>query len=415
MPPPAAGVGVAATSKLRTDLATSAKKQPMEHEDSNAVRCPGVADWFALDRKALHTKQGGRTVPCYAIHYILVYEAVCCVGLLWEDVHIKFFSSRTSRDVLIGVVVLIFVFGLVQLGLAVEQMRKVIREGGALDALGAGETMVSARAHWFLKSLRWKLRIAKLFNVFFTCMGAVGFVVMMGQDNGLFIGLCVGGMGLVLMSAGLILLDFGLALQVATVLSSDAVIVVANSVETISPTDIDQWEIKVVKPTLALEASHVRVLSQGFGPGLAIFYTTFGSLALASFIVGLVSSWFRVIMPATCALFLYLPMAMSNGVAQVSTSCDGAMSTIDSHNNSDATCSGLYTRVYVVVEALIIGACAPCSDLMQAINTRRIEDLQLSERLRSLELAMHQLNNGQGCDKPAFHAHFVLCDQQNFK
>ena len=83
---------------------------------------------------------------------------------------------------------------------------------------------------------------------------------MMGQDNGLFIGLCVGGMGLVLMSAGLILLDFGLALQVATVLSSDAVIEVANSVETISPTDIDQWEIKVVKPTLALETSHIQVI-----------------------------------------------------------------------------------------------------------------------------------------------------------
>ena len=163
MPPPAAaGPGVAATSLLRTDATVgerppSAKEQPMERvqEDSNAVRCPGVADWFALDRKALHTRADGRTVACYAIHCILLFEAFCCLGVLWEDVHIKFFSSGNARDILLGVVMLIFVFGLVQLGLAVEQMRKVIRGGGALDALGArGETMISARAHRFLKSLR---------------------------------------------------------------------------------------------------------------------------------------------------------------------------------------------------------------------------------------------------------------------
>jgi hypothetical protein len=51
---------------------------------------------------------------------------------------------------------------------------------------------------------------------------------------------------------------------------------------------------------------------------------------------------------------------------------------------------------------------------MQAINTRRIEDLQLSERLRSLELAMHQLNNGQGYDESASHANFVLCIHRIF-
>jgi hypothetical protein len=57
------------------------------------------------------------------------------------------------------------------------------------------------------------------------------------------------------------------------------------------------------------------------------------------------------------AAFLYLPLAMSAGVAEVSTSCD---------------------------------------ELMQSINACRVKDLALSEKLRSLELALRQLSNGQG-------------------
>jgi hypothetical protein len=319
-----AGGGAMVASKLRADA--TAKEQSMEREDSDAVRCPGITDWFALDRKALHTKDGKRTVACYAIHCILLFEAVCCLGAVWEDVHIKFFSAGNARDNLLGMVMLIFTFVLVQLGFAVEQMRRVTCEGGALDALGAGETMISARAHRFLASLRCKLRVAKLFAVILTVFGAFGCYFMIREAP--FLALCVGGMGLVCISAGIILLDFGLALQVAAVLSSDAVIEVTYAVETISPADIDQWETKVVKPTLALEASYIQVLSQGFAPGLAICYTTFGSLALVSFIISLVVTWIRFLVLPACALVLYLPMAMSNGVAQVSTSCDGAMTTM---------------------------------------------------------------------------------------
>jgi hypothetical protein len=137
-------------------------------------------------------------------------------------------------------------------------------------------------------------------------------------------GLAAGGMAFLCISAGLVLLDFGLALQVAAVLCSDAVTEVVSAVEDTLPTEIEQWETQVVQPTLALHASHVQLLSRGFAPGLALFYTASWSIALASFIIPLVITWSRMIMLPCCMMFLYLPMAMSNGVAQVSTSCDGA-------------------------------------------------------------------------------------------
>jgi hypothetical protein len=341
--PAAAGAGAAAgvvarragtlhNNSMRTSAGSTVGKQEpaataeagaTEREDSNAVhRCPGVDDWFAFDNKVLNTADGGRTIACYAMHAVILFEAICCLGVVYEDVHIKLFSEGNARDILLAAAMIILVFVLAQLVLLVEQMRNAVLRGGALDALGAGEAMISERARKYLTRLRWKLRIAKFFAVFMFLFGLMG-VYYLGKEAP-FVGLAAGGCSLLSMSAGLVLLDFGLALQVAAVLSSDAVTEVVAAVETSSPTDIDQWEIQVVQPTLALHESHVHMLSRGFAPGLALFYTASWSIALASFIFTMVINFSRVIMLPCCVLFLYLPMAMSNGVAQVSTSCDGA-------------------------------------------------------------------------------------------
>jgi hypothetical protein len=163
--------------------------------------------------------------------------------------------------------------------------------------------------------------------------------------------------------------EFALSLQVAAALASDAVLEVVHSVRHVSPSDTEAWEAKVVGPSLVLDSGAVGQLSQGWGHGLALSYIglwTFGIGMFAVWVVGplaLVLSgpnagrmFGAVLALVFTILIVGLPLVMSGAVADVSTSCD---------------------------------------DLGNAINQRRIEDLDRSPRLLALELALQNLNSMQ--------------------
>jgi hypothetical protein len=176
-------------------------------------------------------------------------------------------------------------------------------------------------------------------------------------------------MGLSMLTIAPLFGEFALSLQVAAALTSDAVLEVVNAVNAVSPNETEVWEARVVTPALALANGAVGLLSKGWGRGLALAYVGWWGMAVGFFgmfvrtmmsLIGAVRSWSVIQNVGTLSFVLIalgLPLLMSRAVAAVSTSCD---------------------------------------EMGNAINQRRIEDLDRSPRLLALELALENLNERQG-------------------
>jgi hypothetical protein len=177
------------------------------------------------------------------------------------------------------------------------------------------------------------------------------------------------GLGCFLCSTVPLACEFAFSLQVSAALAADSVLEVAHAVNAISPADEDRWEANVVTPALALANGPIHLLSNGWGRGLALCYVGLWSAAIAAIFtfcrhllivlsapsVGRINT---LLFNATAMLTLLgMPLAISQAVAAVSTSCD---------------------------------------DLGESINQRRIENLDTGARLMQLELALQNLNNRQG-------------------
>ena len=246
-------------------------------------------------------------------------------------------------------------FVALQLGLVVEQMR-IVLQPQVLQALGAGSTKISADDHRYLVRFHRLTRCLQGMALYFALMTFYAALYMGGENEAYAMALFLGAAGCSSATAVVVMLDFGLALQVAAILSSDAVLEVVKNVEETSPNDTERWQREVVQRALELEGI-VCVLSRGFGRGLAIIFTIYWAVALLWFSLGMIERNMELGFMAATAVFLYIPISLSGGVAHVSTSCD---------------------------------------DLMTAINRRRIGDLAVSDQVQRLELALRQLNNMQG-------------------
>jgi hypothetical protein len=164
-------------------------------------------------------------------------------------------------------------------------------------------------------------------------------------------------------------MEFNLTLQVAAELTADATLELVTAIKSISPADTEAWEKQIEGPVLALADGPVAVLSRGWSRGLGLSYFGFWTISLAAF-AGFSQLLAQVMSAATpmrvvgillmlllTVALVTLPLIMSGAVAEVSTCCD---------------------------------------DISNAINARRIEDLDRSPRLLALELALKNLNSNQG-------------------
>jgi hypothetical protein len=97
--------------------------------------------------------------------------------------------------------------------------------------------------------------------------------------------------------------------------------VVIQEAQAISPADLEAWEMRVVQPTLALAEGAVGALWRGWARGLALVYFASWTISLLAFTTVLImrGRWLSVELfsLAGTGYFLYLPMAMSRGVAEV--------------------------------------------------------------------------------------------------
>jgi hypothetical protein len=173
------------------------------------------------------------------------------------------------------------------------------------------------------------------------------------------------------LTVGTFILDFLFSLQVSAALVADAVEDVVEAALSVSPDDEEEWEAKVVQPALALPHGAMGALSDGWSRGLSIVFVGCWSLSIAVFgaALSVANGSARLGDNPTAGvlqvagiividvMILFLPLHMSRCVAQVSSSCD---------------------------------------ELMNTLNDRRLDNLGDSMRLLALELALKNLHNEQG-------------------
>jgi hypothetical protein len=337
-----------------------AEREPSKYErrlaEASDALCP---DWFGPQRKWLAATPIVIGLRCFTVGGPV---AACCYvigsGLL---------SFANTMDVTRFLAVLGIIASGIAFSLTVSQLRFVLLvDEDELAAMGAGQTNICASDLKPLTKLRRNLRVLKV-----TLLAVGVLVIMAGIGNSFWNPWSVvlyTPYGLAFMVVGPFFCDFVLSLEVAAVLAAHAVLGVDQAVRTVVPEDEEAWETHVVWPTLALCNGAIAHLSRGWGRGLLLAYVGCWSVTFAMFVllIGLASfpgmmskegMLYMLPIGLLSMLFLYLPKAMSVGVAGVSTACD---------------------------------------QLFASVNERRIEDLRRDQTLQALERALGNLNNGQG-------------------
>ena len=355
-------------------------------EDSNAVICP---DYFARARKLLFDSEtGDPTALARALPYLAVVRPLSMI--FYASGRITSMTEPTETDVLMMTCYLCFFVMSQALTLICSELRYILRKGGELERLGVGETEISARAFASLERQRMLLRffqLALVGNGLGWGGGGMGSLIKNAYQNqfipGGFTrwGFNMVPVALFFLVEAPLFIELALTMQVASALGSDAVLEVVHAVRKTAPSEADAWESEVVTPALALANGSVGLLSQGWSRPLALAFFGMWTMAIGVFAlvlrefdpsptahrlsdtnllaIDMAAMWApgALIVSAPLLGCLLMPLIMSAAVADVSTSCD---------------------------------------DLLSSINERRIEDLERGPRLFQLETALKNLNNGQG-------------------
>ena len=363
----AAGAGGAAA--LGT-VALSASEAARLAEDSNAIVVP---DWFVRSRGLVcHPKTGEPTRLVRALPWMGVLRMFMMSVRASEG--IDSLTSPSATDVFYMVTIGTFWLLTAAFTMTAFELSAVLRKGGELEMLGLGETKISASAFASLNRQYMFLRFVQLVTVgngFGWMGGGLGSI-----GKSLFIrhphdpweavtawGVSIFPMGHFFLFEASLFVELVLTLQVAAALSADGVLEVVHGVRKTDPKETEAWEKDVVRPALALVNGHVGLLSNGWSRALALSFFGLWSMAIGVFSLMLYllhkhGDAFGIVVLSPALLgCLIMPLVMSSAVAAVSTSCD---------------------------------------DLASMINERRIEDLDVGPRLFQLEIALKNLNNGQG-------------------
>ena len=335
-------------------------------EDSNSVVCP---DYFAWARKLLSNPETGEPT---ALSRVLPYLAVVrpLSLMFYASGRLTSATEPTETDVLMMTCYLCFFVMGQALTLICTELRYVLRKDGELESLGIGTTKISARAFASLEQQRKLLRffqLALVGNGLGWGAGGIGSLIKNAYENqflpGGFTrwGFNMVPVALFFLIEAPLFIELALTMQVASALGSDAVLEVVHAVRKTAPSEADTWESEVVAPALALANGSVGLLSQGWSKPLALAFFGMWTMAIGVFAMMLymLHIWPTGSLVFSAALLgcLLMPLIMSAAVADVSTSCD---------------------------------------DLLASINERRIEDLERGALLFQLETALKNLNNGQG-------------------
>eukprot|EP01051_Picozoa_sp_SAG22_P000453 SAG22_NODE_13_length_33548_cov_57.167773_5_plen_366_part_00 len=330
---------------------------------------PNSLDAEPAGAAAAGASAGGPTPLAVGIQYFPVAVVVSFFLRLWQGGFLN--ANPHADDIRMCTLMALLATAIALFTMLTVQLRLVLRPGGELAKLQVLRPLVRASSVRPLSLLRSKLRALKMAFRFVGLMCSLWGVGSGLGGYGLGAGLMWVSLGAWAWAAGTLVLDFVLSLQVGAALASDAVLDVVQAVRTTAPVATDgsdeAWESRVERPALMLPQGAIQVLSDGWGPGLGLAYVANWLMALMFlvFFDGIISgfmffegevAWVTIVL-LFVATFLYMPMAMSRGVADVSDSCD---------------------------------------DLVDSINERRLEDLSRNTRLWCLELALKNLNIGQG-------------------
>ena len=371
----AGGGGAMAANPLAVGAAgaAAAAARPGGERDGDEGRAAEPApDFFSKPRR--YVVAGGDGGPTPLVRSAkLVAGATIVVGVLYADkmVNLADLRALSEVDLLRAISVIGVPVGLFLLSGTVEQLHLVLRPGGGLEQLGLGsavETPVTLRSSSALrlagrqKTIGWVQLLLSLMGAALCVFGALALVFFpIWWTWALF----MVGLGVWTISAGRFVLEFMLSLEVAATVVAEAVAEVETAVRTVSLKDLEAWESTVVQPALALHKGKVGTLSACWSGGLASSYASCWFLSFAVF-VGLLATanGSGRDNPATIAFYLVvvfllilMPLLMTRSVVAVSHGCD---------------------------------------ELLQAINDRRMKDLECSEQLHSLELALQNCNYQQG-------------------
>jgi len=257
-------------------------------EDSNAVVCP---DYFARARKLLSDPEtGDPTALARALPYLAVVRPLSL--MFYASGRITSVTEPTESDVLLMTGYLCFFVMSQALTLICSELRYILRKGGELERLGAGETQISARAFASLERQRMLLRFFQLVLV----VNGLGWGAESMRSlikNALANQFVPGGFsrwGFNMLPIALFFLvevplfiELALTMQVASALGSDAVLEVVHAVRKTAPSEADAWESEVVTPALGLANGSVGLLSQGWSRPLALAFFGMWTMAIGVF------------------------------------------------------------------------------------------------------------------------------------
>jgi len=349
---------------------------PMQEDDVdlNAVVCP---DWFGFARRWTLTENDEPS------RWVKAMPGASCVlvfgMLLVVYSQVSSFIAPTGRDVVWVTLTLTLGVMLICLNRVAAELPRLLRADGELATLGLGKTKISATAFAKLVMQRRITRFLQGASVVCAGFASIGFFMAIAwpfiapKDS---VNMTFAFLTIISTSSAYLLytlvpmvMEFNLTLQVAAELTADATLELVTAIKSISPADTEAWEKQIEGPVLALADGPVAVLSRGWSRGLGLSYFGFWTISLAAF-AGFSQLLAQVMSAATpmrvvgillmlllTVALVTLPLIMSGAVAEVSTCCD---------------------------------------DISNAINARRIEDLDRSPRLLALELALKNLNSNQG-------------------
>jgi hypothetical protein len=334
-------------------------------------------DYFGRQRRWL---VGAGTTPTLMTRATLPLAAVLFViSVSYVHEMVDLTSTDLSKhDVLRIISVPGLGVSLSVLSLIVLELRRVLQPEGPLARLSAasgGElTLIRPEASARVKTFRRTLHVIRIPIVI---VGALAFfagavmsirAVAVGDKWWSFV-MFIMLIGAWMLSTCQLILDFLFSMEVGAALAADAVADVIAAIP-VSPVNSAEWEKNVVQPALGLPRSAMAELSDGWGKGLSLMYTGSWTLAIVVFAgalasangsakaaggaQGVVTVAFYIFMDI---LILLLPLQVSRCVARVSDSCD---------------------------------------ELTNALNERRLDHLEDSDRLLALETALKNLHNEQG-------------------
>jgi hypothetical protein len=347
--------------------------RPFESEDSEREGAEICPDFFVRVRKVVLNADGSPSllVKLLPLLTLLFFLSACAT----VNQRVSSWTAPNLFDVLWIVLAITGTVMLVAFVQSLPTLTAVLRPvDGELDMLGAGRADITAvdlaalntqrRVTRGLQALCWFMGVIMIItSVNWTVKGIGGEGTKIARVPSFLTG------AVLLMTLLPLFCEFNLSLQVAAQLASNDVLKVVKAARQVSPAEPEEWEARVVQPALALHDGAVALLSQGWAYGLVMSFiglwtASLGILAGVSTLLSFVMTAptvFRLVgllmLLVLLLLVLSMPLLMSGAVAGVSTSCD---------------------------------------ELGNAINTRRIEDLDSGPRLMQLELALQNLNAMQG-------------------